>query len=123
MSDIEVQLRNLEEQLLHSAVRRDPEAVSALLTDDFREFGSSGRIFDKQQILLALQEESPSQLSLTDFQAAVLAPDVVLVTYRAMRSHDLQKNVSQSLRSSIWVFRNAGWRMLFHQGTRSPGGS
>jgi hypothetical protein len=121
---MEAQLRELEEKLLKPEVRRDPETVSALLTDGFREFGSSGRIFSKQQILSALQEELPSrQLSLTDFQATAPAPDVTLVTYRAAQRHNQQQSIVQSLRSSIWVFRNARWQMLFHQGTKLPGGS
>jgi hypothetical protein len=122
MTTIEAHLRELEEKLLQLVVRRDPEAVSALLTDDFREFGSSGRIFNKQQILLALQE-SPSQLSLRDFQATTLAPDVALVTYRAIRSHNPEQSAVQSLHSSIWAFRNARWQMVFHQGTKLLGDS
>src|SRR5437660_10990424 len=115
MKDIKTQLHELEERLSEPAVRRDPETVSALLADDFREFGSSGRIFNKQQILVALQEESPSQLALTDFQATALAPDVVLVTYQAMQRRNQQQSIVHSLRSYIWVFRNARWQMIFHQ--------
>ena len=118
MRNIEAQLRELEERLLQGSVRRDPEAVSVLLTDDFREFGSSGRVFNKQHILAALQKELPTQLSLRDFHATVLAPDVVLVTYLATQRRDSQQSAIRSLRSSIWVFREAQWQVLFHQGTR-----
>ncbi len=108
---------------MQPAVRRDPEAVAALLAEDFREFGSSGRVFNKQQIVAALQGELPSQLSLSGFQATVLAPDVVLVTYQATQRPDLQQSCVKSLRSSVWVFRNAGWQILFHQGTKLFSGS
>lgn len=78
-------LRYLEERLLRLDVRKSAQAVADLLADEFMEFGSSGRIFDKQQIIAALQDELPIQRSLLDFKTVVLAPGVVLTTYRAVR--------------------------------------
>jgi hypothetical protein len=46
---------DLEEDLLKPEVRRSAERVNCLLADDFIEFGSSGRIFDKRGIIEALQ--------------------------------------------------------------------
>ena len=57
----------LEERLLDSAVRRSPEAISALLADEFVEYGSSGRVFDKEQIIESLQGEDPTERLLSDF--------------------------------------------------------
>jgi len=37
----------LEERLLQTDFRRDRKAVSKLLANDFREFGSSGRVWNK----------------------------------------------------------------------------
>ena len=50
-------LRELEERLLQPDVRRSPRAVADLLADEFVEFGSAGRIFDKPQIIAALRDE------------------------------------------------------------------
>ena len=41
-------LRRLEESLLNPAVRRDGERLRAMLTEDFLEFGSSGKVVDAQ---------------------------------------------------------------------------
>src|ERR1700744_5965505 len=60
-----VHLRELEEHLLIPSVRKDADAVSALLADDFLEYGSSGRIYSRAEILAALQDEPPAELSLT----------------------------------------------------------
>lgn len=110
-------LRRLEERLLQPDVRKSASAVADLLADDFIEFGSSGVIFNKRQIIDALQRESPLQLSLTDFRALVLTSDVVLVTYRAIR-HDFTENETiSSLRSSIWKLIEGRWQIVFHQGT------
>ena len=47
-------LRRLEERLLQPEVRQSAEAVADLLADDFIEFGSSGQVFNKQQIIEGL---------------------------------------------------------------------
>lgn len=115
---IEAQLYHLENQLLQAEVRRSREALSSLLADEFREFGSSGQIFTKADILAALAAEEPAQFSITDFLGMELSPGVALVTYQAFRHSASMELLSRSLRSSIWVWRDDRWQILFHQGTR-----
>ncbi len=110
-------LQALEQALLDPKVRQDREAVSNLLTKNFTEFGSSGRVFDKQAILTQLAEEVPSSIALTEFSCDLLASNVALVTYRAHRTSAAGENIS-SLRSSVWTLEQDCWRMRFHQGTR-----
>ena len=111
---VEAQLRHLEEQLLEPEVRASAERVSALLADDFVEFGSSGQVFDKKQIIELLRQGTPTKRSLSKFESTMLSDNVVLVTYRATRS---SKPPVHSLRSSIWRLSNGQWQMVFHQGT------
>ena len=113
----EEQLRLLEQQLLDPVVRRDGDRVSRLLADDFVEFGTSGRVFRKGDILKELASEAAATLTLRDFHARELAPGVFLVTYVALRRAAEDATVS-SLRSSIWSRQSGEWRMLFHQGTK-----
>ncbi len=116
--DTQVELfRRLEKRLLQPDVRKSAQDVADLLANDFIEFGSSGHTFNKQQIIDALQHESPLQISLTDFRALVLAPDVVLVTYRAIRHDIAESQTITSLRSSIWKLIEGRWQIVFHQGT------
>ena len=117
MDKVELHLRHLEEQLLDPVVRKDRAYVSSLLADDFREFGSSGRILYKEDILAELASGAAASLTLEDFQAKRLASDVFLVTYRALR-HSPDGVLVTSLRSSLWMLRDARWQMLFHQGTK-----
>lgn len=113
-------IRSLEERLLQPAVRRSANAVAELLADEFVEFGSSGRVFNKQQIIAALQDEDGASRSrLTDFRATRLAPGIILVTYRATRPVGTRETSIESLRSSIWKQIEGRWQMVFHQGTRS----
>ena len=95
--------RELEERLLRPDVRRTPAAVGDLLADEFVEFGSSGRVFNKQQSIDALRAEATaSKRSVLDFRTRILAPGVVLATYRLVRSDNAGKAPTHFLRSSIW---------------------
>ncbi|MEH2442374.1 nuclear transport factor 2 family protein [Nostoc sp.] len=112
-------LRELEERLLQPDVRKSAKDVMDLLADEFIEFGSSGRVFNKQQIIDSLQNEpiAPvAQRLITEFKTLVLATGVILVTYHIVRHLSGEQPV-HSLRSSIWKFNNDRWKIIFHQGT------
>jgi hypothetical protein len=78
-----IHLQELEESLLQSAVRKS-ELVSELLSEEFVEFGSSGRSFTKEQIITSLHAEPPVKCTATEFNIKLLAPQTALVTYRAV---------------------------------------
>lgn len=111
-------LQSLEEKLLQSSTRKNAAELAALLTGNFREFGSSGRIFDKASIIAELRDESPRELSLHTFQAIVASPDVVLVTYISRRGAGGTSR--EFLRSSIWIQEDGTWKIRFHHGTPIP---
>ena len=117
--DIAQQLRHAEEALLDPAVRSDRTRVAELLAADFVEFGSSGHIWRRDEILDLLAGETPAPIHMMDFACALLAEDVALVTYRASRTEARTGVQISSLRSSIWTKRSGGWRLRFHQGTRT----
>ncbi len=109
--NIAQELEELERQLQQPGVRNDPEMVTALLASEFVEFGSSGRIWHKCEIVEALRHERKTPaIRIRSFRAQLLAPEVMLVTYVA-------SSPAETLRSSIWVHRDGRWQMLFHQGT------
>jgi len=118
---IEAHLRTLEEELLQPNVRKNATRLDALLAEGFIEFGSSGRVFEKQDIIDTLSSESPTRLSLIDFKALPLGPGVVLTTYRTVQHGELGEQSIHSLRSSVWRLLDGRWQMVFHQGTRSTG--
>jgi hypothetical protein len=110
-------IRSLEERLLQPEVRRSAKEVAALLADNFIEVGSSGRVFNKQQMIEGLQQEPPIQRSLLEFKVSALAPDVILATYQAVRHSGSNEAPTYSRRSSIWKWMEGRWQMVFHQGT------
>ena len=107
-----VALIRLEDALLVPEVRKSAAQIAALLADEFVEIGSSGRIYDKNQIIGQLQQESgeESLRTVSDFTARELADGLILVTYRIIET--------RAVRSSIWKRTNSEWRMVFHQGTK-----
>lgn len=110
------EIRTLEEQLLQTRFRHNRQAVAELLAEDFREFGSSGRAWNRQQILDHLETEPPFEATLQDFQTTEVAPGAVLATYRLTIDRSDAKTV-ESLRSSLWINGEGRWQILFHQGT------
>ena len=110
------ELKRLEETLLRPEVRRSREKMSALLADDFIEYGRSGRVYNKATILETADKSFDGSLSLNGFSAKALAPSVALVRYATvLRRSD--GNEFHSLRSSIWTRTGHRWQLVFHQGT------
>jgi hypothetical protein len=114
--DYSEELRRLEERLLDPAVRKNSAELRELLAEEFREIGASGRQYDREEIIAALESETSSHVELHDFSAAPLAEDLVLVTYRTVQRE--MRGVKEARRSSIWIRRGGRWQMRFHQGTR-----
>ena len=114
--------RDPEEKLLRQETRNSPGEVATLLHPDFFEFGQSGTVWNRQQTIDRLAQESPMEGSLTDLSARSLAADVMLVTYRAVGRDPASGNEWHSLRSSVWKLTDDRWQMIFHQGTptRAP---
>lgn len=115
----ENEVRSLEECLLRADVRESSERLGELLARDFVEFGSSGRIFNREEAIAAVQAGPSEQLQLADFKAKILAPGLVLATYTSTRVSSTGQQVS-ALRSSLWRFREGRWQVIFHQGTPVP---
>jgi hypothetical protein len=109
-------ISTLEQKLLKPEVRRSVTAVAALLADEFVEYGSSGRVYNKQQLLENLQHDDSATRTISQFGTTTLAPDVILVTYRCTRE-EIGKQPLHTLRCSIWKYIEGRWKMVFHQGT------
>lgn len=110
-------ISRLEARLLEPEVRSSPEELALLLAEDFFEIGSSGRTFDKKQIIATLQGGSEVDFSIQDFQVKQLSSDIALATYRIVVRSFQNAEAKTSLRSSIWVHRQDRWQLTFHQGT------
>lgn len=119
--DLKSHLYALEEELASCSIRCDQQRMDTLLTDDFREFGASGRRFTKQETIdLVSKEDDFTPYELLDFALTRLGEGHALVTYTipARKGPDGTPKPG-SRRSSVWREGASGWQLVFHQGTRT----
>ncbi len=105
-------LMRLEESLWRPASRFNPSYMDRVLADDFFEFGRSGRIWSRQDIIDTEPREIGAELPLAGFAVHVIGPQAALVTYRSV---EVGRGVSN--RASVWRRTESGWKLVFHQGT------
>ena len=115
--EIKEHLYDLETALQEQEVRASAEKLAALIDDEYYEFGVSGTVWTKQDVIVALQNESFAVREICDFTVKLLSPDVALATYRCHRHATEGRASADSLRSSIWKCVRGQWRLIFHQGT------
>jgi hypothetical protein len=111
-------LRALEESLLQPDLRKSNRLVE-LLADDFVEFGSSGRVYTRRDLVEALQAETPVVQTTSEFKAVMLGPDAALLTYVTRLEATPPR---YTLRSSVWKRNGDAWQMVFHQATPTDRG-
>ncbi|MGG3623131.1 DUF4440 domain-containing protein [Bacillus gobiensis] len=111
MRELEVTLLSLEKQLMHYRIKD----FKTILSEDFREFGTSGKVYDKTKQLSFVNDEGIAGIPfiITNFNAKLLSQNIAHVTYQT----ESKSNGSKSLRSSIWRYENKQWCLYFHQGT------
>lgn len=118
------EIQALEEALHRPEVRGSRPAVEALLAEGFVEFGSSGTVYRRAEMLglLSREADDPADgaLQAYDYALTSIAESAVLLTYRTCRraTDGSERHV---LRSSIWKRVGGHWQMAFHQGTVVPG--
>ena len=108
-------VRDCERALLTGAVRGDRLSAGLLLHPQYREFGRSGRVWDKESVLDLMEDTSELvQIRAEDLETVPLGDDVVLVTYDSVTPQ------GRAHRSSLWVRESGRWQLRFHQGTSVP---
>ncbi len=103
----------LEAALNNREKTRDGRGFEDLLSPDFYEFGTSGRVWSRDAITAMLKDSPKSEGAMTDVRVTQLADASLLLTYRSRRA-------ASTLRSSVWSQINGTWQMVFHQGTVVP---
>ena len=108
-------LQNLEEAMWQAESRFDPVFQEKYFAGDFFEFGRSGKIWNRPDSILLHPQVIDCVLPLPHFQARLLAPGVVQITYDSIVR--LGNETQYAHRSSIWSQENGDWVMRFHLGT------
>ena len=108
------ELLDLERMLLDPEVRHSRVAVELLLHPHFKEYGSSGRVYDRETMIRMMNREASGEITIRDFEVRMLSADVALVTYRSVGQDQ------EARRSSVWLKDDGRWQVIFHQGTKVP---
>lgn len=112
-AELQEHLYSLEERLLHPDREKDRNALLELITSDFKEFCTSGRVFNSNQLGHELLNSTARPATMNHFYVTPLGENSALATYQITTSN------STSRHASIWVKRKDHWQMYFHQGTIS----
>ncbi len=108
-------LRGLEESLWRSETRFSPDYMEQILAAEFFEFGRSGRVYQRQDILDMPSQPVIDAMPLANFSARLVCAEVALITYISEVVHGGVRELAN--RSSLWRRSASGWQILFHQGT------
>ncbi|WP_158790233.1 DUF4440 domain-containing protein [Granulicella sp. L60] len=97
-----------------------------MMHSDFWEIGVSGKRYSREYVLSELEKRFPHNADsaegsdgkeddiweTSDFHCRQLAPDIYLLTYTLLQDH-----IRKTRRTTLWQRSDAGWKILFHQGT------
>ncbi|MFD3607908.1 DUF4440 domain-containing protein [Streptomyces atroolivaceus] len=103
-----------ELRLLDPVVRASADVLTTLLHPDFREIGTSGRLWERDTIIAMLTDPEaprPDPLTASRMRGDQLAADLVHLTF------DTESKGFRSHRSSLWRLTGSGWLLYFHQAT------
>jgi hypothetical protein len=109
------QLTQLEESMWRAATRFDLAYMEKTLAPDFFEFGRSGSVWSREQILDMAGRTIETVLPLPNLRVRLLDADTAQVTYDSAVAFD--GTMEHAHRSSVWSRRAEGWVLRFHQGT------
>ncbi|MFD6420730.1 DUF4440 domain-containing protein [Streptomyces sp. NPDC060198] len=103
-----------ELRLLDPEVRRSAPLLATMLHPEFREIGTSGRLWDRDMIVAELTAEAttrPGPLTASRMAGVELCPGLVHLTF------DTEHKGRRAHRSSLWRQGDGGWLLYFHQAT------
>ncbi len=113
-------IKALEIELHQFSSRKNVSLVNSLIHESFMEFGRSGRIYCKSDIIESLRLEKDDILIWSqDFTLQNMVANMVLLTYKSAHVMECGKLHRFSLRSSLWLKVKDKWMINFHQGTET----
>ncbi|RAK10240.1 hypothetical protein C8C77_12811 [Halanaerobium saccharolyticum] len=92
--------------MLKSEVRLSAEKVAELLSDEFTEYCSSGKIYNyKKGNFIDSEDNNSVQIwEIKDCSIDILAGNIILAKYKPIKHNKLKDKKICSIRSSIWKY-------------------
>ena len=104
------EIYSLELAVANRAIKNADDVIS----EGFKEIGSSGRVYCKSDYLDSLNAKGTApDYQIYDFEITMLAENIILASYKSRLKEAF------ALRSSIWKKEDDNWKLTFHQGTKT----
>lgn len=103
----------LESSLLSYETRNSTEKLELIINDKFIEYGSSGKIWNKEEILKSLPKENKTDYKIADLELIFESENFFSIRYNLFENEEIS-----SLRTSTWEYIDGKWQIIFHQGTK-----
>lgn len=116
MESLHKRFLDLENSHLAPAARESNRNMAEILDEEFFEFGISGGICQRSDFN-GDYELQADDYRISRFEANMLGPESVLTIYVL----ENRTTGIWSHRSSVWKKRQDGWKLFFHQGTKTDG--
>jgi ribonuclease HI len=100
-----------EKELFDKSFCENDQAIRARLDDDILEYGQTGKIYHRNEILEYLRNAGDRSIEILDFKLEKLCGSCCIAHYR------FETEGKQAFRTSIWVQIDNQWKLKFHQGT------
>jgi hypothetical protein len=108
----EIIIKN-ELKLLDRKIRNNENELTKLISKEFVEYGSSGKIYSYTEAISGLLIETKEiEYKIIEMNVKKLSDKIYLLLY-IMEINNIIFN-----RSSIWKKDNGEWKIIFHQGTK-----
>jgi len=108
-------LTRLEEDMWREVTRFDQAFQEQRFAADCFEFGRSGRVYTRSQMIRLNSRPIHAVLPLPNLAVRLLDQNTAQVTYNSQVEYN--GLIEYGRRSSIWSRTDRGWVMRFHQGT------
>src|SRR5580698_7953281 len=114
-TEVRAELTRLEEDMWREGTRYDLAFQERRFAPDFVEFGRSGQVYTREQVICTDPQQILAVLPLPNLSVRLLDTHTAQVTYDSQVTH--AGTVQYAHRSSIWSRIDEIWVMRFHQGT------
>lgn len=109
---IKQELVTLELKLQQEDVRSDKKQLAQLVHDNYLEFGRSGKVWKKADLLVSDQKIPQLHIQSSEFSVQKVGERSYLVSYLTTE----KETGKQTNRRSPWVKEENAWQLLFHEG-------
>jgi len=111
----------LEEGMWTYSMRSDPAWFGAHIHTDFVEVGRSGTRYVRENFFPVQIDAFKATIPLPNYEVRRLSHGCALATYNS-EIHD-SSGIKRAYRASTWIYEDARWQLLYHQGTAYGNGA